>query len=106
MALFESYERRIDKINEVLNSYGIASLEEAEKITKDAGPGRVRPDQGHPARSVLRTPAGLISQARLSRSRKAAEDAADAAGCHRRGPSGFLHPGICCGSAESWPGPR
>ena len=36
MALFESYER-IDKINEVLNSYGIASLEEAEKITKDAG---------------------------------------------------------------------
>ena len=37
MALFESYERRIGKINEVLNSYGIASLEEAEKITKDAG---------------------------------------------------------------------
>ena len=37
MALFESYERRIDKINEVLNSYGIASLEEAEKITKGAG---------------------------------------------------------------------
>ena len=37
MALFESSERRIDKINEVLNSYGIASLEEAEKITKDAG---------------------------------------------------------------------
>ena len=37
MALFESYERRIDKINEVLGSYGIASLEEAEKITKDAG---------------------------------------------------------------------
>ena len=37
MALFESYERRIDKINQVLNSYGIASLEEEEKITKDAG---------------------------------------------------------------------
>ena len=37
MALFESYERRIDKINSVLNSYGIASIEEAEKITKDAG---------------------------------------------------------------------
>ena len=37
MALFESYERRIDKINSVLSSYGIASLEEAEKITKDAG---------------------------------------------------------------------
>ena len=29
MALFESYERRIDKINAVLNSYGIASSREA-----------------------------------------------------------------------------
>ena len=37
MALFESYERRIDKINSVLNNYGIASIEEAEKITKDTG---------------------------------------------------------------------
>ena len=31
MALFESFERRIDKINAVLNSYGIASLEVIEK---------------------------------------------------------------------------
>ncbi len=37
MALFESYERRIKQIDAVLNSYGIASIEEAEKITKDAG---------------------------------------------------------------------
>ena len=37
MALFESYERRVDKIICVLNSYGISSIEEAEKITKDAG---------------------------------------------------------------------
>ncbi len=37
MALFESYERRIDKINAVLNSYGISGLEEAEQITKAAG---------------------------------------------------------------------
>lgn len=37
MALFESYERRIDKINEVLKGYGISSIEEADKITKDAG---------------------------------------------------------------------
>ena len=37
MALFESYERRIDKITAVLNSCGISSIEEAEKITKDAG---------------------------------------------------------------------
>ena len=37
MALFESYERRIGKINEVLNSYGISSLEEAKKIVDDLG---------------------------------------------------------------------
>lgn len=37
MSLFESYERRIDQINAVLKKYGIASIEEAEKITKDAG---------------------------------------------------------------------
>ena len=30
-------QRRIDQINAVLNSYGISSIEEAEKITKDAG---------------------------------------------------------------------
>ncbi len=37
MALFESYERRIDQINAALNKYGISSLEEAEKICKDKG---------------------------------------------------------------------
>src|SRR5574344_1955482 len=37
MALFESYERRIDTINKVLAGYGISSIEEAKKITEDAG---------------------------------------------------------------------
>ncbi|MCF0229269.1 MAG: GGGtGRT protein [Parasporobacterium sp.] len=37
MALFESYERRINQINAVLADYGISSIEEAEKITKDKG---------------------------------------------------------------------
>jgi len=37
MALFESYERRIDKINRVLQEYGIADLQEAEKICLDKG---------------------------------------------------------------------
>jgi len=37
MALFESYERRIDKINGVLAQYGIASLEEAQSICKEKG---------------------------------------------------------------------
>lgn len=37
MALFESYERRIDKINTVLAENGIASLEEAKQICDDKG---------------------------------------------------------------------
>ena len=37
MALFEGYERRIEKINSVLNQYGISSIEDAKKIVDDAG---------------------------------------------------------------------
>lgn len=37
MALFESYERRIDKINQVLADNGIASLEDSKKICDDNG---------------------------------------------------------------------
>jgi hypothetical protein len=37
MPLFESYDRRIKKINGVLNSYGISSVEEARKICDDKG---------------------------------------------------------------------
>ena len=58
MALFESYERRIDKINEVLNSYGISSIEEAEKITKDAG----LEDLGKGLRSQVGTMYGTLAK--------------------------------------------
>ena len=37
MALFESYERRIDKINGVIAEYGIKSVEECGEICKAAG---------------------------------------------------------------------
>jgi hypothetical protein len=37
MALFENYERRIDKIRETLNQYGIDSLEQAKQICADLG---------------------------------------------------------------------
>ena len=37
MAQFEGYERRIDKINDVLKNYGISSLEEAKQICDEKG---------------------------------------------------------------------
>ena len=37
MALFEGYERRVDKINGVLANYGIKSIEECKEITLAAG---------------------------------------------------------------------
>ncbi|QIA08497.1 GGGtGRT protein [Draconibacterium halophilum] len=37
MPLFESYDRRIKQIDAVLNSYGIASVEEAKQICDDKG---------------------------------------------------------------------
>ncbi len=37
MALFESYERKIDKINGVLAQYGIASVEECKTICEEKG---------------------------------------------------------------------
>ncbi len=37
MALFESYERRIDQINKALNENGISSIEEAKEICDKAG---------------------------------------------------------------------
>ena len=37
MALFEGYERKIDKINGVLAQYGISSVEECKKICEEKG---------------------------------------------------------------------
>ena len=37
MALFESYDRRIAKINAALAEYGIGSIEEAKKICDAKG---------------------------------------------------------------------
>ncbi len=37
MITFENYDRKIEKINQALAAYGIASLEDAEKICRDKG---------------------------------------------------------------------
>jgi hypothetical protein len=37
MSLFEGYERRIDKINEVCKQYGMSSIEDAKKVCAEKG---------------------------------------------------------------------
>ncbi len=66
MALFESYERRVDKINGVLKEYGISSIEECRDITLAAG---IDCDKIVRRRSpsALKTPFGHTPSARRSR---------------------------------------
>ena len=98
MALFESYERRIDKINEVLNSYGIASLEEAEKITKDAGLDvynqikGIQPICFENACWAYMYGCGNRNQKRMYKSSRRSSS-------NRRGTSGILYSGFCSRSA-------
>ena len=95
MALFESYERRIDQINEVLNSYGIASIEEAEKITKGCRSGRIQSDQGHSA-DLFRERLLGIHRRRSNRNQEELQKGIRRCSSHRRRPSGILYPGFRC----------
>ena len=53
MALFESYERRIDKINGVLAEYGISSVEECAEICKEKGSRYLEMTEGYCTRMAL-----------------------------------------------------
>ena len=66
MALFESYERRIDKINGVLAQYGIGSVEECRELCKAKASTPMRSSRAF-SPSALRTPAGRIPWVRPSR---------------------------------------
>ena len=88
MPLFESYERRINKINEVLNSYGIASLEEAEKITKDAGLDVYNQVKGIQAICFENTPWAYIAGAAIA-IKKDCRKASDAAAAIGEGIQAF-----------------
>ena len=90
MALFESYERRIDQINSVLNNYGISSVEEAEKITKDAGL-----DVYEQVKKIQRS----------YRNQKRRKKGGRRSSSYRGRPSGILHPGLRCRPQESRPWP-
>ena len=51
--LFESYERRIDHINEVLAQYGIKSIEEAKAICDAKGTRYLEMAEGYCTRMAL-----------------------------------------------------
>ena len=98
MALFESYERRIDKINEVLNSYGIASLEEAEKITKDAGLDVYNQVKGIQPICFENACWAYISRC-CNRNQERLHKSSRRSSSNRRRTSGILYSGFCSRSA-------
>ena len=100
MALFESYERRIEKINSVLNSYGIASIEEAEKITKDAGLDVYNMIKGvQPICFENACWAYIVGAAiAIKKNARKASEAAAAIG----GLTGFLYSWLCCRPEKGW----
>ena len=53
MALFESYERRIDKINGVLAQYGIGSVEECRELCKAKGTRYLEMTEGYVLKMAL-----------------------------------------------------
>ncbi|MCL2865497.1 MAG: GGGtGRT protein [Lachnospiraceae bacterium] len=92
MPLFESYERRIGKINEVLNRYGIASIEEAEKITKDAGLEVYNQVKGIQSICFENAPWAYVVGAAIA-IKKGCRNAADAAAAIGEGIQAFCIPG-------------
>ena len=90
--LFESFERRIGKINEVLNSYGIASLEEAQQITKDAGLDVYNQVKGIQSICFENAPWAYIAGAAIA-IKKNCRNAADAAAAIGEGIQAFCIPG-------------
>ena len=90
MALFESYERRIDKINEVLAGYGISSIEEAQQITKDAGLDVYNQIKGIQPICFENACWAYIVGAAIA-IKKGCKTAAEACSSNRRRTSGFLY---------------
>ena len=93
MALFESYDRRIDQITPVLNKYGMRLLEEAEEICDAKGVDVCSNRARASSRSALKTPAGPIPWAPPSPSRRAQKKAADIAATLGEGLQAFCIPG-------------
>ncbi len=98
MALFESYERRIDQINAVLNSYGISSIEEAEKITKDAGLDVYNQVKGiQPI--CFENACWAYTVGCSNRNQEGMQKGSRRSSSYRRGSSGILYTRFCCRSS-------
>ncbi len=92
MALFEGYERRIPQINKVLNSYGIKDIEEARKITEDAGLNVYDLIKGIQPICFENAPWAYITGAAIA-IKKNCRNAADAAAAIGEGLQAFCIPG-------------
>lgn len=103
MALFESYERKIDKINGVLAQYGISSVEECRTICEEKGfdpysiTKNIQPICFEDAAWAYTVGAAIAI-------RKGVKTAAEAARGHRHWPAGVLHPRLRGRGPEGRPG--
>ena len=93
MALFESYERRIDKINAVLAQYGIDSVEECRDICKANGLRPATTSSRAFSPSALKTPAGPTAVGAAIALKKGVKTAAEAAEAIGVGLQAFCIPG-------------
>ena len=92
MALFESYERRINQVNAVLNKNGISSLEEAKKICDEKGVDAYNIAKGIQPICFENASWAYIAGAAIA-IKRGCKKAADAAGVIGEGLQAFCIPG-------------
>ena len=85
---FEGYERRIDKINKALASYGIKDLEEARQICVDKGIDVESIVKGVQPIAFENAVWARYQEELLCRKRRC--------GSYRRRSAVLLHPRLCC----------
>ena len=98
MSLFEGYERRIDKINEVCKQYGLASIEDAKKVCDEKGinPYQIVEDLQPIAFENAKWAYTLGAAIAIKKGCTKAADAAKAIG---EGLQAFCVPGLCPAAA-------
>lgn len=102
---FESQDRRIAQINKVLNSYGIASIEEAEAICDAKGIDPYLECEQTQNICFENAKWAYVVGAAIA-IKKNCIHAADGCRSYRRRPAGFLYSRIGSRRPQSRPGPR